>query len=867
MTETSDSLTSEPMDTSPAPAPCPPVVKRGRGGDHRSALRGKAAAINLSLQQQDGAGKDTTRILMAPDIAAALKIAVAVEPPPSRLRVSATPPARRTLARKHVLNMIVTMLQCRVLYSQVVFADCLQVIDKLSGQVLALEESNVKFTEEVRNLQAENTTLKYRPLFPGEADVRCAPVATRSAPDVVALLQVQVKREAEFVKIEQQQRAKSESRLWESRQALAQANDTKQQLAGALDELARVSAELSALRDRHSARDATVAAAAERRADLECRLTATRESELAALQGIAQLQHQLEGADHKREQLEINLSCAQAKADRLETELLDVRVETRGRKKGHAGRALLEEKWDGMSALAREQAMRRHTHDICDYLEERASDWEPSAFAASLEWLDLLPELFSTRPLRKWRMAFARELREMLHAEWGVDQALYLKTELSLSDSQYQRLRLSLSKRYVQPVDEPVVAEGATARKVGWQNRLWFRDDVTDEVLYMPEPLVSRYKWLPKWRGYLEKYGMSCDTDGKVARRGFLQTATAQIQRDAALGQINLFTSASRPWYPCWHLDALSLSAKRGITHGGTTLGALYQGGHTQSELKLQSMVVGLYKDNLSGQREMMGDGETEGIAAEIRDLDAGGAIGIELPDDPEWILVNHCKPLGCLDFAGVRDTLAKRGKCAALCGCRTLAKLQCFPGDGTIPALPEGDSLEDWKRAVVDVFTKHCDYGTAATAQPSLDAAGHFPPADWDPVRDGPWICEHCSLPVWKDWDDFKRGLCNHTDLVARAADGDEEVAKGLEAVLKAHAETHHDAKLLERVVVRIGSKWLIVDPMHGLELNVAKTGFKYCFSDRMLDPQREAVAAYLVEIDCPLDVREKHKRDSSQK
>ena len=49
--------------------------------------------------------------------------------------------------------MIVTMLQCRVLYSQVVFADCLQVIDKLSGQVLALEESNVKFTEEVRILQ------------------------------------------------------------------------------------------------------------------------------------------------------------------------------------------------------------------------------------------------------------------------------------------------------------------------------------------------------------------------------------------------------------------------------------------------------------------------------------------------------------------------------------------------------------------------------------------------------------------------------------------------------------------------------------------------------------------------------------------
>ena len=92
-------MTSEPMDTSPAPAPCPPVVKRGRGGDHRSALRGKAATINLSLQQQDGAGKDTTRILMAPDIAAALKVAVAA-PPPNLASASALPtPARPPHAR------------------------------------------------------------------------------------------------------------------------------------------------------------------------------------------------------------------------------------------------------------------------------------------------------------------------------------------------------------------------------------------------------------------------------------------------------------------------------------------------------------------------------------------------------------------------------------------------------------------------------------------------------------------------------------------------------------------------------------------------------------------------------------------------
>ena len=84
--------------------------------------------------------------------------------------------------------------------------------------------------------------------------------------------------------------------------------------------------------------------------------------------------------------------------------------------------------------------MWRHTRVIADYLEEECHDWEPNAFAAALEWLDMLPELLSTRPLRKWRMQFARELRDILSAEWGPDLALSLKTEVNLSDSQYQRL-------------------------------------------------------------------------------------------------------------------------------------------------------------------------------------------------------------------------------------------------------------------------------------------------------------------------------------------------------------------------------------------------------------------------------------------
>ena len=60
-------------------------------------------------------------------------------------------------------------------------------------------------------------------------------------------------------------------------------------------------------------------------------------------------------------------------------------------------------------------------------------------------------------------------------------------------------------------------------------------------------------------------------------------------------------------------------------------------------------------------------------VACARTDLDQGGAVGIDffeqLTKDGEndFVLVNHCKPLGTFDFAGVRYELAKKGKAALL--------------------------------------------------------------------------------------------------------------------------------------------------------------------------------------------------------
>eukprot|EP00965_Chrysotila_dentata_P049536 1642201-Pleurochrysis_carterae.AAC.1 len=69
-----------------------------------------------------------------------------------------------------------------------------------------------------------------------------------------------------------------------------------------------------------------------------------------------------------------------------------------------------------MSKTARKFAILRHTHDISMHLEAAAADWEPNSFAAALEWLDLLPDLFLTRPFVKFKIEFAREILSTLSA-------------------------------------------------------------------------------------------------------------------------------------------------------------------------------------------------------------------------------------------------------------------------------------------------------------------------------------------------------------------------------------------------------------------------------------------------------------------
>ena len=179
------------------------------------------------------------------------------------------------------------------------------------------------------------------------------------------------------------------------------------------------------------------------------------------------------------------------------------------------------------------------------------------------------------------------------------------------------------------------------------------------------------------------------------------------------------------------------------------------------------------------------------------------------------------------------------------------------YPGNGTIPDIPAGDSLDEWRTAQA-VLAAACVHGGDFTSPASNLAAAHLLPAGWDFARDGAWVCRHCKawpqvkkksptsvvknqLPlttpppsqptqakVWSAPGQFEAAVGAHQALQYAAATGDAAARVELAAVEKSHGDTHFDVLLYEPIVIHLNADRFIIDPMHALELNIVKTIWK---------------------------------------
>jgi hypothetical protein len=580
-------------------------------------------------------------------------------------------------------------------------------------------------------------------------------------------------------------------------------------------------------------------------------------------------------------ELELELSEAGGQLIELETELKEEMAKTapkRGRPAGHRGADHLNEFWDDMNYDARRQAFWRHCQDIRQGLDSAGiHEWLPSALAVVLDslhagevtWVD---QLFSTRPFCLRKNELITDLGGILRDEWGVDLAQHAITEVGLSERQYQALRNCFSKSQFTPQN---TTSDVMNRAGMYSKRRWYTCPVTGTIFHLPEPLQPMYRVQEAIAAAVKPMGLHLSVDGKISERSFLSTLQQTFRRDAVC--LKMF-DVSRPAHPCFGIDHATISGARDFTQGGITMGGCYKSGSLLSEQKHVTLCIGLHHDDGSGLQAMLGPKPASESAGEVRPAVVGIAAEFAALSDSGVLEVDGacipCEPVVCLDFAAFRGITRKRGKCSALCACRGLAALPSYPGANGIPDLPSGDTVDDLHAARA-IAQSQCGYGTAKLELPSLQSATHLLPEGWDFELNGPWHCSWCDEDVWTEFGQQTAFQLKLAALRARAASGAgesdsrKEAKKELDSILKEHADLHGDALLLEPLIMTnmSGTICMIVDPMHCLELNLAKTLWKYSFGDRMTAADRELVAEYLSAIGLHLDIREKGKRDPGQK
>eukprot|EP00965_Chrysotila_dentata_P096028 3172662-Pleurochrysis_carterae.AAC.1 len=589
------------------------------------------------------------------------------------------------------------------------------------------------------------------------------------------------------------------------------------------------------------------------------------QDKISELQGkVLELQSELEDAklmyDTSTEQLQeytMKLTHAERRAAAAEQQYKELKEASRdvgGRPRGHAGREELKRRWSSMSGTARRSALCRHASDIKNaLLDAGCEDWIPSCLALALQSLGLMDLLLRTKIVARQRLQLEHELAAILQAEWGIDLSLFVRNELNISDSEYDKLRLAFCKRYL-------------LGNCRWVKRIWYQCPVLGKSVSIPKPLLSRYKLAGALQSYTEKHGLTLSVDGKVCERSLLESARHLIDRDREL----LVDPERSPWLLTFGVDATAVSSKRQFTHALLSISGMYERSKaTLSELKALTLAISQHKDNSEGLPKMLHHKESvegkEGagvvcLAAEIEQLYSTPQL--QLTDGSSVACGLRC----CLDLAAVRGMRGVGGKGAALCGCQGKEGRQKIPGEDGIPEVGNGGDLATWRESEI-VLKEHCTFNSELMHYESVRSAAHIPPEDYDYTT--PWHCPHCKKDVFssrREFDDARAGLAS-LKASYLADDENKEAAAAYDKIMSDHSRTHLDQQLFMAPVLKVGTDIFIVDLLHCVQLNVAKTARKYSFADKLDERGRERATAYMESIGCYLDLRAKGQRNPENK
>ena len=407
-------------------------------------------------------------------------------------------------------------------------------------------------------------------------------------------------------------------------------------------------------------------------------------------------------------------------------------------------------------------------------------------------------------------MVFAADLSDTLASIWDADLSVDMRDQYGLSERIMDGIRFDLSHE---------VINGRPRR------RILVTNPHTKKSLPFPAPVKARCEWTRRMREREEAMELVQREGADTCERDFDKTLEKLIARDAQLLRTNF--SAARPFTP-----VLSFDGADNFTHVTLRLCDYKEGVAEESELKVMQLAVAMGDDHYMYPR--LEKVVAPSIGPAFSKLKSVTIAGEQVPAEPTM----------CLDLSAARSAYGRRAGKSSHCKCTDVY---------TTPKLP-AEITAKGAFAIVDKFCKWLEVD-------ELRADAHI-------CTTFPFKCrrKECSIKVIKDAAHRDALVAELAALKAnKTVAGKAEYAKAIAL----HADAHGQQMPYQDPVTSLPLQNLILDLLHGLDLNLPKVAMKYSILDpRLLAlDMRAQIADFLHDIGCPLDVREKANRETAKK
>ena len=410
------------------------------------------------------------------------------------------------------------------------------------------------------------------------------------------------------------------------------------------------------------------------------------------------------------------------------------------------------------------------------------------------------------------KMAFARGLCDTLSSVWDADLSTDMRDQYGLSERIMDGIRFDISHETLNGRPRPRTLVTNPFNK---------RDKVS-----FPQPVKSRCAWRQRMKEREEAMELISNNPDKTCERDFNKTLDDLVERDEKLLRDGF--STQRPF-----VFVVGFDGADNFTHVTLRLTDYKKGVAEESELKVKQLAVAMGDDRFPRLEKIIAP--RIGPAASART--SVNVRGAQVPAEATL----------CLDLSASRSAYGRRAGKNAHTNLTDVHEVMKLPPDCSLKPCP-----------------KHA-FALLANFAPwllnsDLRNDAHSP-------RNFPFKCNRkgCGVKI--------KDAVEHAKLKEELALlKTNKTVKGQRAYADAIAKfcgIHNQQMPFQAPVTDISTEFNILDLLHALDLNLPKVDMKYTILDAavLTDDMRMLISEFFSEIGCPLDTRNKEKRDPNRK